>query len=550
MFRAVWTKTLREYRVAILGWGLGLGLLILSSFAALRTVKDLNTLAQFASVFRFFGDPVAITTPGGYVTLRIMSVAALLLSIWTALAGARMLRGDEERAALDVLLATPQSRRRVLLEKVGAMGAALLLIALLTGALTLLGQASSQGSRVKIDPAGAFLAAANVSLTAILFGLLALAISQFVSRRGAASGLTLAIMAAFYLIDATGRIATNLAGLRRVSPFFYYGLSKPLVPSYGTNAGALGITALVSLLLLSVSVWVFPRRDIGGVFFVRSRAKIHESRRDARAELDHALRDISVRTISGRALASQLAPAFWWLAGLAAYAIWMTLIARGLEAPLRALYAQNPSIRQLFAGQNIAANAGFIAVAVYLFLPAVAVLFALTQATTWPTDLDSGRIELIAATPLPRWRVALERFSAVFMLSVAAAVTICLAVLIGAAIAQLKVDTGRVIQASLGILPLELLAASVTYLLAGRLRSGAIITVIGIVAGVSYFAEFLKAILHLPSWLLSLSVFHLYGSPLTDGLHWGSFVAMLALAGVLLVLAVMQFARGDLDRGG
>jgi len=30
MFRSIWSKSLRDYRVPILGWGLGLGLLLLT----------------------------------------------------------------------------------------------------------------------------------------------------------------------------------------------------------------------------------------------------------------------------------------------------------------------------------------------------------------------------------------------------------------------------------------------------------------------------------------------------------------------------------------
>ncbi|MDQ6644772.1 MAG: hypothetical protein M3Y76_10005, partial [Chloroflexota bacterium] len=78
MFRSVWSKTLREYRVPILGWGLGLGLLLLTTLAAYATqVPDATaraTLAGVAQSLRFFGDAVAITTPTGYVTFRIMEL--------------------------------------------------------------------------------------------------------------------------------------------------------------------------------------------------------------------------------------------------------------------------------------------------------------------------------------------------------------------------------------------------------------------------------------------------------------------------------------------
>ncbi len=124
MFRTVWSKTLREYRLAILGWGIGLGLLLCAEFASATTLDPatLSTVGQLAHMIRLFGDPLAFTTPAGYVTFRDFGIfLPLLLSIWTVLAGARLLRGEEERGSLEVLLSTPRSRLRVLLEKIAAL---------------------------------------------------------------------------------------------------------------------------------------------------------------------------------------------------------------------------------------------------------------------------------------------------------------------------------------------------------------------------------------------------------------------------------------------
>ena len=41
-------------------------------------------------------------------------------------------------------------------------------------------------------------------------------------------------------------------------------------------------------------------------------------------------------------------------------------------------------------------------------------------------------------------------------------------------------------------------------------------------------------------------MFHQYGSPLTDGLAWGSFLAMLGIATALLGLGAAQFRHADL----
>jgi hypothetical protein len=112
MLRSIWTKTLREYRVPILGWGLGLAILIYSQIYAVGqlSLQARQDAAQLAESMRFFGDPVALTTPTGYVTWKTMGALPALLGIWVVLAGARLFRREEQRHSLDVLLATPCSR--------------------------------------------------------------------------------------------------------------------------------------------------------------------------------------------------------------------------------------------------------------------------------------------------------------------------------------------------------------------------------------------------------------------------------------------------------
>src|SRR5229473_1423292 len=114
MFRSIWSKSLRDYWVPILAWGLGLGLFAAVDFAE-STPTTIATLGSLVQLFRFLGDPYLIQTPEGFITYRIMELFVPLgISFWPILAGARLLRGEEERGTMEVLLATPQSRTRLL----------------------------------------------------------------------------------------------------------------------------------------------------------------------------------------------------------------------------------------------------------------------------------------------------------------------------------------------------------------------------------------------------------------------------------------------------
>jgi ABC-2 type transport system permease protein len=544
MPRSIWTKTLRDYRVPILGWGLGLALLVyftIVSYAQL-TLSARQDAAHFASTLRFFGDPVALTTPVGYATWKQMGSLPLILGIWTVLAGARLLRREEERRSLDILLATPCSRVRLLLEKTTALVAALVMIGILIGLGALAGE-SKAGAPV--DAGGALLAGLNVSLAALVFAMLALLLSQVLRTAGAAAGLTGAVMVAAWLVDGTARVA-DVGLLGHLSPLYYYDLSKPLIPTYGTNVGGLLVMAMAALVLGGVSILLFPRRDIGGVAWPH---RMHvTSERRAAPELPYAA--WSLRAVWTRALAAQLPTALWWIAGLSIFAAWTTGIARSSEDSLNKMMADAPKqLNQILGSHNIATDSGFLADILFLYLPLLLVVYALVAAGAWARDLDSGSLELVLTTPVSRSRAILERFGALALLLVGAPLVIGLVVLVSGRLAGLNLDTSYVAAALLGILPLELVTAGVVFLLAGRMAAGIGTAVVGGLVGLSFVSSVLYTALNLPAWPADLSMFYQYGSPITDGPRWGSALVMTGLATAVQALGVFGFTRAEVERG-
>ena len=102
---SVFLKTLRDYRIAILGWGIGMGLVVVSPMASVSTLittpEAREQLASLAANFAWNADVVAVTTIGGYATWKI-GVFIFLIAIWPLLAGSRMLRGEEDRGSLEI----------------------------------------------------------------------------------------------------------------------------------------------------------------------------------------------------------------------------------------------------------------------------------------------------------------------------------------------------------------------------------------------------------------------------------------------------------------
>ncbi len=543
MFRTIWSKSLRDYRVAILSWGIGLGLLMTVGLATATSVV-LAGVASLAPLFHFLGDAYAIQTPEGYVTFRYLGIVLpLLLSIWSILAGAGLVRREEERGTIDVLLATPQPRSRLLLEKIGALGTALFLIAVLSALGIMAGEARLQ--HIGFDRA--LLTGLNLSMFAFFFGMVALLLSQFTISRGVAAGGASGLLMVALLFDITGREVQGSL-VQYLSPFYYYTLNRPLVPTFHNTPASVLLLIGLSILFIVASLILFRRRDIGGSVFSLQRQNV-DSKQQMIRSLSKAEGAASTHTISLHTLSMQGWASFWWLFGILFFCTDILLITPSLQKPFYKIVQETPWLAHFFFDTPTSTNAGLLGTLLFTFLPAVVVIFALTLSLKWPSDLESGRLELIFSTPKPRFQVLLERFGATLLMVLLAPILIWLLLVFGATLDNLNVDQGRIAAASFSLLPPALLTMGLVYALAGRLRY---ITVVGIVSAylvLSFLEETLEGNFTIPSWVLSLSIFHLYGNPIFLGMNWGNFWGMLSVALVLLVVGVMQFRTVDIGLG-
>ncbi len=394
---SVFLKTLRDYRIPILGWGIGMGLVVVSpmaSVAALLTTPEARAqLASLAATFAWNADPVAVTTIGGYATFKI-GIFIFLIVVWPILAGSRMLRGEEERGSLDVLLSVPRPRLRIALEKLAAMWTALLAMGLLIGLIVFAG-----GRQFGADfgLGDALLFGLDLALICAVFGGLSLLISQFTQERGPAAGATAGLLLVFLVLDMVHRIAPNSEWISRLSPIYYYNLNKALIPSYGVNAGAMLLLAVLAIGLGGMAVWLFNLRDVGGTVPLPRWLRLPE--RQASRVLP--LGDWSLRSVYARSLRTIAMPTFWWTLGIAGFAGWMVYAVQLLETKMSTLLSGNAAFTQVIkniGGGDASLNAGFLS-AMFVLLPLFLMAFAVTQVNGWSADEQDGRLELVLATP-------------------------------------------------------------------------------------------------------------------------------------------------------
>ena len=542
--RSVYLKTLRDYRVAILGWGIGMGLVVVSPMASVATLlttpQAREQLVSLAASFAWNADVVAVDTIGGYATFKI-GIFIFLIAVWPLLAGSRMLRGEEDRGSLDVLLSLPRGRLRVALEKLAAMWTALLGMGLLIGLLAFAGGQKFGGD---FGLGGGLLFGLNLALLCAVVGGLALLISQFTSERGPAAGWTAGLLLIFIVLDMVHRVIPNSEWISRVSPVYYYNLSKPLVPSHGANVGAMILLGTLTLVLSGAAVWFFGRRDVGATVPLPRWLRLPEHR----ASRALPVGDWSLRSVYARSVGMIAIPAVWWTLGIAGFAGWMVVVVQQTEARLSTLFANSPTAATLIrnlGGGDASLNAGFLS-ALFVLLPLFLMAFAVTQVNRWAADEQDGRLDLVLTTPQSRLWVLLGRFAALGTATVAIGVITLLASAVAAAATGLTLDSGNLVGATLGMIPLGLLVAAIGYLASGWLRTAADTGLLSFLLVIWFFISFIGPELKLPDATLRLSAFYYYGTPLVHGLEVGPTLGVVAVSALVLALGTLRFVRKDI----
>ncbi|WP_198652829.1 ABC transporter permease subunit [Actinocorallia populi] len=256
--RSMFTKTLFDNRRIFTVWALATGLLALM-YAGFYPQITADTAASVPEAMSGFGfDDMG--SAAGYLQGAVFGLLVpLLVTFYGAATGARMISADEESGYLDLLLAHPISRTRLLLQRFAALATgAVLIAAAVLGAML----AIRAGAELDTISAGGFAAqAVTLALLALVFGALATAIGAATGKGratvfGAAAGIGV-------LAYAVNGFAPQIGAdrLRRLTPFHYYIGGEPL--KNGLPLADVCVLAAVTAVLLGAGTWRFARRDLG-----------------------------------------------------------------------------------------------------------------------------------------------------------------------------------------------------------------------------------------------------------------------------------------------
>jgi ABC-2 type transport system permease protein len=352
------------------------------------------------------------------------------------------------------------------------------------------------------------------------------------------------------VLTSTGRVVPDGAWIGRLSPLYYFELSKPLVTGSDVKAGGLMLMAGLAVVLTVIGLALFVRRDLGAPSVLPER--FLPERRSPRMLPMQSWSLQSLMTRNARAAAG---PAFWWGVGLGTYSLMLTVLLRQVQQNLNDLLADvardNPMYAQFIdrftRGGDIATNMLFLS-AVFSLLVVVVAAFAVSLANRGASDEEEGRLDLILATPKTRHLVMLTRFAACAVGLTIATGFIFIGTALASAAVGMELTIRRVAEASFGMVPVGLVVVAIGYLLGGWLRTGAMTGILSALVLASFVLTLLAPLFHWPRALLQLSIFEHYGAPLVDGLNGGRVLGQLAVATATFAAALLRFERKDLTR--
>ncbi len=201
-----------------------------------------------------------MATPEGFLTAEIFSITLpVTLIVVAVMLGGRALAGEEEDRTMDVLLANPVTRSRIVIEKAAAMAIVLLALGMANAVGTWLG---SLIGGLGVSPVDIFAVSLLGSLLGLFFGYLTLAISAGTGSRRAAVYGTAGVAFVAYFAASFLPVSVRFGGWARLSPFYYYMDGDPLSDGVEWTHGV--VLAVLAAMALAAAVPLFQRRDVHG----------------------------------------------------------------------------------------------------------------------------------------------------------------------------------------------------------------------------------------------------------------------------------------------
>ena len=267
MLRNLLLKTLRDQRIPVLAYGLGLGALALLIIAIYPSFAESGAELEEAmknlpdAYKAFTGGVLSLTEFDGYLVSQYLIILPLILAIFAIIEGTGALRGEEERGTMDTLLSLPIARGQVVLQKAFATLLSLIFVVIIIGLVLLVSTSFVDEATLAVDRLSAVML--NTFAMGALFYCFSLFLSALLPSRRLAGVIGAVFTVGAYFFDAMTDIVDGLYDYRVLGPFNYF---EPLtILREDLSFQDSGLLLLASLVFLVAGTAIFQRRDVAGI---------------------------------------------------------------------------------------------------------------------------------------------------------------------------------------------------------------------------------------------------------------------------------------------
>ena len=260
-------RLVRDRRRSLVWWSVGLVGLVLFTVALFPSLKGEESfnevIEQMPEALRsMFGLDTAIplTSPPGYLQCRLFgSMLQLLLIVFGIGLGARAIAGSEQDGTLELLLANPVTRGRVVVERYLAVVAMVAgLTAVFAGSLVVL--AVPFGALEDVPLTGLAGAIGGAFGIAMLHATIAFGVGAATGRRALALSSATVVAVAGYLMQGLLGLSDVIRPLRFVVPWHWY-LGRNML-AHGVAPDAIIVPVVLAAVIFAAGAVAFRRRDL------------------------------------------------------------------------------------------------------------------------------------------------------------------------------------------------------------------------------------------------------------------------------------------------
>lgn len=255
-------RSIRELSWMVAWFGLGLALYAASMVWIFPMFEGyIDTLSEgYPEAFLEFFGGGDLADPAGFLTLEYQSFAVVIFIIYAVTATTGQLAGEEGRGTLEMVLAQPVSRARLIMEKAAAclLGAVLICLLICVGWLASVPFVDLHGQVGLLDVFGATFGALPV---VACFGALGFLLGAIAPSRGIAAGILTGIVVLGYLAASLGQAIEPVSWMQYASPYYYSGTARWLTegPIWWHQAALVVATAVC----FALAVRAFTGREVG-----------------------------------------------------------------------------------------------------------------------------------------------------------------------------------------------------------------------------------------------------------------------------------------------